>query len=134
MFQARLSALPDTAAFARAFCADNGLGRDTARRLILVIEELFTNTIKHGYRDETDKPIRISLALADGGIDVLYEDWASRYNPLSRFSTAPSDLDAELEARREGGLGVYLIGQLVASARYAYEAKANRLWLTLKRG
>jgi len=134
VFRARLSAIPDTAAFARAFCEDNGLGQDTAKRLILVIEELFTNTIKHGYRDETDKPIRISLALADGRIDVLYEDWASRYDPLSRFSTGPADLDAELEARREGGLGVYLIGQLVASARYAYEAGANRLWLTLKRG
>jgi serine/threonine-protein kinase RsbW len=134
VFQARLSAIPETAAFARAFCAGEGLGQDATRRLTLIIEELFTNTVRHGYGDETDAPIRISLALADDCISVLYEDWAPRYDPLGRFSTSPADLEAELEARREGGLGVYLVGQLVASARYAYEDGANRLWLTLKRG
>lgn len=100
---------------------------------MFVIEELFTNTVRHGYRDETDALVRISLALTDDRISLLYEDWAPRYDPLSRFAAAPSDLDAEIESRRAGGLGVYLIGRLVATARYAYESGANRLSLTIAR-
>ena len=55
-FPARLAALRDTAAFAQVFCERNGIDRHTALRLTLVIEELFTNTVQHGYRAESDLP------------------------------------------------------------------------------
>ena len=133
-FPARLAALPDTAVFAQTFCERNGIGRDDALRLTLVIEELFTNTVRHGYRDENDAPIRISLALADGRVTLLYEDSAPRYDPLAHWSATPSGLGASIESRPVGGLGVYLLGQLVTSARYAYENGSNRLWLEMPRG
>lgn len=133
-FPARLAALPETADFAQAFCQRNGVGRDDALRLTLVIEELFTNTVRHGYRDESDAPIRISLALADGRVTLLYEDSAPRYDPLAHWSATPSGLGAPIESRPVGGLGVYLLGQLVTGARYAYENGSNRLWLEMPRG
>lgn len=132
MFPARLTALSDTAAFAQAFCDRNGIGRDDALRVIFVIEELFTNSVRHGYCNESDSPIRIALAVADGRVTMLYEDWAPRYDPLDRFAAPPSTLEAPAEVRAIGGLGAYLIGQLVASASYAYENGANRLWLTMR--
>ena len=131
MFPARLAAVPKAAAFAQAFCDHNGFGRDDALRLIFVIEELFTNSVQHGYRDENDPIIRIALEVVAGRVTILYEDWAPRYNPLDRFSAQPPNLSAAAEARAIGGLGVYLIGQLIAGARYAYENGTNRLWLTM---
>ena len=128
-FPARLGALPDTAAFAQGFCDRNGISHDNALRLTLVIEELFTNTVRHGYRGESDAPIRISLSLAEGRVTLLYEDSAPRYDPLIRLSDTPEGLSSPVEARPVGGLGVYLLGQLVAGARYAYENGSNRLWL-----
>ena len=133
-FPARLAALSETAGFAQAFCQRNGISRDDALRLTLVIEELFTNTVRHGYRDESDAPIRISLALADGRVTLLYEDSAPRYDPLAQLSAPPSGLAVPIESRPIGGLGVYLLGQLVTSARYAYENGSNRLWLEMPRG
>lgn len=132
-FPARLAALPDTAVFAQAFCQRNGIGHDDALRLTIVIEELFTNTVQHGYRDECDAPIRIALAIGDGQVILLYEDSAPRYDPLARLSAPPSSLAAPIESRPVGGLGVYLLGELVAGARYAYENGSNRLWLTMPR-
>ena len=132
-FPARLTALGDTASFAQAFCARHGIGRDDALRLTMVIEELFTNTVRHGYRDESDALILIELAFVDGRVTLLYEDLAPRYDPLTRLSVAPSDLAAPIDARAVGGLGLYLLGRLVANVRYAYEDGRNRLWLTMPR-
>jgi serine/threonine-protein kinase RsbW len=131
-FPARLSALPDTAAFARAFCDRLGIGHDDALKLTLIIEELFTNTVEHGYRAESDAPIRIGLALRGGAVTLLYEDSAPRYDPLSSASARPPTLGDEIETRPTGGLGVHLVRELTSNARYAYEDGSNRLWLTLK--
>ena len=128
-FPARLAALRETAAFAQAFCDRYGIGRDRALRLTFVIEELFTNTVRHGYGDESDALIRIALAIGDGRVSLFYEDSAPRYDPLARLSAPPANLAAPPEARTVGGLGLYMLGQLIAGARYAYEEGSNRLWL-----
>ena len=130
-FSARLAVLPDTAAFAREFCDRHGLGRNDALRLGFVIEELFTNTVQHGYRHESDSPIRISLSVEEGRIALLYEDSAPAYDPLALLATPPSGLSAPVEERPIGGLGIHLVGQLAAGGRYAFENGRNRLWLTM---
>jgi len=132
-FEAKLTALHDIAAFAHAFCERNGVGHDAALRLTFVLEELFTNTVKHGYGRECDSPVRIRLSMSEGCVTVLYEDSAPRYDLVARLSIAPTDLAASAEARPVGGLGVYLLSQLVAGARYAYENSCNRLWFTMPR-
>jgi len=132
-FPARLAALPDTAAFARSFCDRHGIEHDDALKLTLIIEELFTNTIEHGYRAESDASIRVALASQGGAVTLLYEDSAPRYDPLSNASARASTLGEELDTRSIGGLGVHLVRELTSDARYAYEDGSNRLWLTLKR-
>jgi len=132
-FPARLTALHDTAVFAHAFCERNGVDHDAALRLTFVLEELFTNTVKHGYGRENDSPVRIRLTMSEECVSVLYEDSAPRYDPVARLSVAPAGLAASAETRPVGGLGVYLLGQLVAGARYAYEDSCNRLWFTMPR-
>ena len=131
MFPARLAMLPETAAFVQAFCDRCGIERDDAMRLTLIIEELFTNTVEHGHRGDTDAPIRIALSVHSGGVDVLYEDSAPRYDPIARLSGSPAGIARPVEARPVGGLGAYLVGQLVQRSSYIYEDGRNRLRLTL---
>lgn len=88
VFPARLAAPPETAAFARDFCERNGVSRDDALRLTLIIEEFFTNTVEHGYRTESDAPIRVTLAASGPHVTVLYEDAAPAYDPS--HSSTPS--------------------------------------------
>jgi serine/threonine-protein kinase RsbW len=131
LFSARLEMLRDTAAFAQAFCDRHGIVHDDALRLTMIIEELFTNTVEHGYRGESDAPIRIALSVEIGSVAVLYEDAAPRFDPLAGLLGSPTSMERPVEARPIGGLGVYLVGQLVERSSYAYEEGCNRLRLTM---
>lgn len=131
VFSARLEMLHDTAAFAQAFCDRHGIVHDDALRLTMIIEELFTNTVEHGYRGESDAPIRIALSVEIGGIAVLYEDAAPRYDPLAGLLGSAARIERPVESRPIGGLGVYLVVQLVERSSYAYEEGCNRLRLTM---
>lgn len=128
---ARFSKVADTATLALTFCERHGIGRQAAQHLRLVIEELFTNSIQHGYRGECDTPIRIELAMIDGYLTVQYEDSAPPYDPLARLSTVPPDRVVSIDEPATDGLGIRIVGKLAYGARYAYEDGRNRLWLAM---
>ena len=113
-----------------AFCARNAIAADDALRLKLVVEELFTNTVKHGYRVESDAPIRIQLEATPGAVELVYEDEAPPFDPTIRFDSGagPATVDAN---RPVGGLGLRLLGQFVQDARYQRRDGCNQLWLRL---
>jgi len=128
-FLARLDQLRPMQAFLEAFCADSGLARAACLRLNLVLEELFTNTVKHGHRGDCDAPVWVALSRRDDTVHVSYEDKAPPFNP---YAYLPEDNpDMTLEMRRVGGLGVLLTKELAATRDYAYLFGRNRIRLTL---
>ncbi len=134
VFRARLGALPETAAFVAKFCNLHAIGPADVLRLTLVVEELFTNTVQHGYGGECDAPIHIGLSAGAGAVGLLFEDAAPRYDPLSPLAGVAANLDAAIDSRPIGKLGIHLIRQLSEGARYAHEAGRNLLWLQLRCG
>jgi serine/threonine-protein kinase RsbW len=128
-----MAALGDAFAYVHAFCARNAIATEDALRLKLVVEELFTNTVRHGYGIEGDAPIRIALEATQDEIAVIYEDEAVPFDPTDR-DFAPGSKQASADSsRRVGGLGLRLLGQLVKDGRYVREEGCNRLWLRLQR-
>jgi serine/threonine-protein kinase RsbW len=130
-FAARYASLAASAAFAEAVCTRHALDRSLALKLALVLEELLTNTIEHGFGGECDAPIRISLRLQGTGLTLRYEDNAPPFDPLAPQDTA-SSIAGPLEERPVGGLGLRLIEGLTRDASYEYADGRNRLSLTLR--
>jgi serine/threonine-protein kinase RsbW len=128
-FIARLDQLRPMQAFLEAFCAETGTPRPDCLRLNLVLEELFTNTVKHGHRGDCDAPVWIGLSRTGDAVRVVYEDKAPPFNPYAHLPEDPPD--TTLEMRKVGGLGVLLTKQLAASRDYAYLFGRNRIRLTL---
>ena len=125
LFPARLGELRTLREFLERFCALAEVATDDCLRVNLVLEELFTNTVRHGYRGECDDPIWVTLRAAPGALHVTYEDSAPPFNPwvgLPEF--AP---DATLRSRRIGGLGVLLTRKLANTRDYAYLYGRNRI-------
>jgi anti-sigma regulatory factor (Ser/Thr protein kinase) len=128
-FLARLDQLRPMQRFLEGFCAESGLPRAAYLRLNLVLEELFTNTVRHGHRGDCDAPVWIAVSRSGDTLSLLYEDKAPPFNPYARL-TEPV-VDATVSMRKIGGLGVLLTKQLAASRDYAYLFGRNRIRLTL---
>jgi anti-sigma regulatory factor (Ser/Thr protein kinase) len=127
MFPARLSELHALRGFIDEFCAQTALGRQSCLRLHLVLEELFTNTVRHGHRGDSEAPVWVSLAAGDGArVAVSYEDTAPPFNPYARSSP-----DTTQQIRTPGGRGVVLLQRLSADPDYAYLFGRNCIRLAL---
>lgn len=129
-FLARLDQLRPVQTFLERFCTDSGLPRTACLRLNLVVEELFTNTVKHGHHGDCDAPIWVEVSRAGDRVELIYEDKAPPFNPYSRILDQPPP-DTTVSMRKIGGLGVLLTRQLAASRDYAYLFGRNRIRLVL---
>jgi anti-sigma regulatory factor (Ser/Thr protein kinase) len=129
-FAGRLAAFAEVRAWAEAFGAAIGAERSAVLRLVLVLEELFTNTVVHGYGAGTEGPVWVALAGGDGGIEVTYEDAGPAFDPLA---AAPGPrLEARMPAEAPpGGLGLALVRGLSASVRYVRVGGRNRITLRM---
>jgi len=111
-----LAEITRLAAELEAFCEQNGVSMDTVMALNLALEEAVTNVIDYGYDDGGVHEFQVELAVADGNITATISDDAKEYNPLLREDP---DVDAPLEERRIGGLGVLLVKKLMDTVSYA---------------
>ena len=93
----------------------------------LSLDELITNTVSYGYQDADEHEIRVTLTEQDKAIVVVVEDDAMAFDP---FTTAPApDLEAGLEERPIGGLGVYFVKTLMDEVAYERVDGVNRITL-----
>lgn len=127
MFPAKLPSLRGLRAFAEAFCTEAGVVENDCLRLSLVLEELFTNTVRHGHRGDSEAPVWLALSAVDRTLKLTYEDTAPPFNPYGKFPDASPDIT--LRMRKIGGLGVLLTRKLAASREYAYLYGRNRIRL-----
>lgn len=125
-FPARFAALPAMHAAIAAACADLGIGAAVRLRVELALEELFANTVHHGYGAECERPVWLAARGAAGGIQIEYEDAAAAFDP---FSAPLPAADAAPERRDVGGLGCHLVRKL--ASRWSYQRAGGRNRTTL---
>ena len=118
---------PRLQAFVEHACARAGCSARQRLRVMLLVEELFTNTVQHGRRGAASVPVKVSIGIRAGReISVRYEDGAPRYDPF-HHSRAKVDLSDSVVLRPLGGLGVLLIRELGRDVRYAWSRGRNRV-------
>ena len=102
---------------------DSGL----VSRVRLIVEELFSNTIKYGYGAECERPVRLHLS-TDTSLTIAYEDDAAPFDPTA--VARESDASIMDEDRPEGRAGIALVLGLCASAKYLPRPDGNCLVMT----
>ena len=132
VYPARLRMLHDALAFVGEFAAATNLSERDLLRLQLVVEELFTNTIMHGYGKECDEPIEIALDAGPGEVTVRYEDEAPRYDPARSLAESQEHMKGPLEQRPVGHLGVHLVAAIVDDMRHSRVGERNRLQIVMR--
>jgi sigma-B regulation protein RsbU (phosphoserine phosphatase) len=115
----------------QAFCRETGVSAEAADDLRLALEEALANVARHGYKDTDAGEIELRVSLAGERVRMEVRDRARPFNPLE---TAPPDLEAPLDERPIGGLGVHLLRRLMDRVDYKREEGENRLVLERRRG
>lgn len=112
-----MSLLAETAAESKA-------PDDVVCAMRLALEEIVVNVIHHGYDDQARHVIRVRFELGKKEWTTVVEDDARPYNPLDR---ADPDVEAAIEDRPIGGLGVFLVRELMDAVEYRREGGKNIL-------
>ena len=121
-----LAEVPRLMEAVEAFCSDHGLGEGIAMEMQLVLEEAVTNSMRHGFKDGGDHSVEIRLAVEGRDLVLEVTDDGIPYNPLQR---APVDVDAPLEERTIGGLGIHLVRNVMDKVSYRRQGGRNIITL-----
>lgn len=114
---------------------DDAAGRcslpDDRRGIVaLVVEEAFVNLCRHAYRGRADGVVRVRLFGSGGRLAVELRDSGPAFNPIEQ---APRPkLDASLEERRPGGLGVELMRRMTDELHYKRDEAENVLTMVFR--
>lgn len=109
-----------------------GIEKKAAYRLALAVDEIATNVVTHGYEETgRDGNIHLQIDMDEQSFIVIVEDDGEPFDP--RQHDDPAHLNATLEDRPIGGLGVFLAIRGVDQFEYEYADGKNRNIFIVKR-
>lgn len=111
----------------RRFCRGAGVSKRQTFEINLALDELFTNIISHGYRDQEEHHVKVTCDKVDGVLKITIEDDGIPFNPAA----APHpNLKCAFGDREIGGLGIHLIRSYMDHIEYTRRNNKNVLVLT----
>lgn len=118
-----LDELKNIVRFTESFFSQEKIDNSLRYIVDLCVEELFVNMVT--YNTETDADIKIEMHPHEHGVEVSLTDYdVERFDPREVESV---DVDAPLEQRTPGGLGLYLVLKMVDSIHYEYRDRISKI-------
>lgn len=122
-FRRKIDALEEIFQFLEGFVDEAAIGEGAAFTINLVVEELFTNMVRHN----TGGAEFIDLGIERRG-DVLHLELID--TDVDRFDPAEAPrpaIAAGIEDRQPGGLGLHLVETMVDTLEFDYETGTRRM-------
>jgi len=116
--------------FAEEILAEHDIIEAVRFPVHLAMEELFTNMVK--YNPKSDGDIGVDIDVDHGKITVVLTEF-----DVDKFDvTRPRevDIEASLDERTPGGLGLYLLQNIVDKLEYEYRDRRSRVVFTKESG
>ena len=125
---AKLEGMDVVLGFVSYLLDKNGCSPKARKQLRMAVEELYVNVALYAYAGG-DGWAEIRGAVADGAATVRLIDGGVPFDPLAK-----EDPDVELsgEERGIGGLGIFMVKNMVDEITYEYTDGCNRLTLRKK--
>jgi len=120
-----LENLSSIADFITSSTRELGLSEKGVFQFQLAVDEVASNIILHGYTHQTG-PIHLTIWKENDKIIIQIQDRGEPFNPLEADEP---DLQAPLEERSPGGLGIHFLKNVTDSVHYQFKDGKNILTL-----
>jgi serine/threonine-protein kinase RsbW len=133
-FGAHLDNLPEMLHFIQEKAKSSGFVDAEIRKIELASEEALVNIISYAYSglNKNNSPL-IEIDCEKNGtnrFEIVIKDRGIPFNPID--NELHVDIDRPIEERRIGGLGIFLIRQLMDEVVYFREGEENVLRMVLR--
>lgn len=122
-------ALPAMIEFVIAQAKSAGLDEHHLFQVELATEEILTNIIKYAYPDG-EGDMELACGVGPDGFWMEFSDHGPPFNPLA---VAEPTLDAPVNQRQVGGLGLFLVRRFMDQVEYARQGERNVLRIVKSR-
>jgi serine/threonine-protein kinase RsbW len=126
-FRREIEAIGEVFAFLETFTDSQEIDEKTAFCINLVVEELFTNMVRHNEGGGD----RITLSVERRSDRVHLELVDFDVEPFDPETAEVPPVDAGIEERRPGGLGIYLVKKMVDDLNYDYQTESRKMLVTV---
>jgi anti-sigma regulatory factor (Ser/Thr protein kinase) len=122
-FKRDLNALSDVFSFIDGFVDLDSATADAAFPLRIAVEEIFVNMVSHNPHGSGD--ISVGLELEGSKVTTTLMDFDSE--PFDLTEHVGPDINAPLEQRRIGGLGIHLVKSMMDEVHYEYKDRRTQI-------
>lgn len=107
-----------------SFASDNAWPDGTAMQVQLILEEVLINSMTHGLGGRADGRVTLTVRQDLDLVDIEVTDNGIPFDPLDH---PEPDLDASIEDRQIGGLGIHFMRTIMDDVGYQRDGELNRL-------
>jgi serine/threonine-protein kinase RsbW len=129
-FPGQFDSLAEIGEFVTRAAGAAGMDRDAVYAVEMAVDEACSNIIQHAYGGEGRGEIECTCQVNRDKLIVTLRDYGYPFNPSS---VPEPDINAALEDRREGGLGLYLIRKLMDEVRFEFTSDSGNVLTMVKR-
>ena len=122
----RVEEIPCLAEFVETICESAGVSHSLMMNLDLALEEAVTNVMLYAYPEGTAGQVEVESMSEDGLLTFQIRDAGAPFDPTQQ---ADADVTLGVQERPIGGLGIFLVRQIMDEVRY--ERKNDKNVLTL---
>ena len=119
--------IPQLAGFIETIAQDAHIDKSLAMSLNLALEEAVTNVIMYAYPQGSDGLVDIEAVIRKDSIDFMVIDSGKPFDPTA---VPDANVDSALEDRPIGGLGIFLVRNIMDSVKYERKEGKNLLSMT----
>lgn len=122
VFIAQFESLDGIREFVGNAAEDSGLKARDVYAVQMAVDEACSNIIEHAYGGECQNEIKVSCFFEPDALTIQIIDCGERFNPLE---VPEPDLNASLEERDAGGLGLFFMRKLMDEVHFSFDQDVN---------
>lgn len=110
--------------------AECGFSEQEIADIRLAVDEAYTNIIKHAYKNDRQKAVDIELGCDQSELWIALLDTGNAFDPNNYKKP---DIREKIKRKKRGGVGVYLIRELMDEVEYQTDESTNTIRMTKRK-